>query len=266
MTALSVPVAAAGGSVCALGVLLVGYGITANRVDAGSKPASRRQHHLAGLTPRRLAGLIAAPVLTLAVTGWPVLAGFAALAVLALPRLLAGRRTARHRLERLAALADWSRRLSGVLIAGAGLEHAIAATTPTAPASIAGPVSRLTGRLSGRHPTRDALHAFADELADHTADLLVAALLLAADRRGRGLARILERLADTIETEVDMRRQIDADRATPRTTARYVTAITLITAGLLIGLRRSYVAPFSTTTGQLVLLLWTVPDLVDTRL
>ena len=60
-----------------------------------------------------------------------------------------------------------------------------------------------------------ALRAFADDLADPTGDLVVAALMLAADRRGRGLTRVLEGLAVTVEAEVALRRQVDADRATP---------------------------------------------------
>ena len=50
-----------------------------------------------------------------------------------LPRLFGSRREAARRLERLAALAEWTRRLASVLTAGAGLEQAIAATTHTAP-------------------------------------------------------------------------------------------------------------------------------------
>jgi tight adherence protein B len=78
---------------------------------------------------------------------------------------------------------------------------------------------------------------------------------LAADRRGRGLTRVLENLAVTVEAEVAMRGQVDADRATPRATARYVTIITLATAGLLVLTRRAYVTPFSSATGQLMLAL-----------
>jgi hypothetical protein len=52
--------------------------------------------------------------------------------------------------------------------------------------------------------------------------------------------------------EVAARRRIEADRAKPRTTARAVTAITLviITAGLL---NRGYTGPYGTFLGQVVL-------------
>jgi Flp pilus assembly protein TadB len=249
-------VAGAGGALCGLGVLVA----VAGWQQPTGKPVrpvkvSRFSLWRRRLSARQAAALVAVPVVVLAVTGWPVLAGWSLLAVVLLPRLFAGRRRAARRLDRLAALSEWTRRLASVLTAGAGLEHAVTATTPSAPMAIAGEVSRLAGRLRGRQPATVALRTFADELDDPIADLVVAALILAAERRGRGLSRVLERLAVTVDAEVGMRREVDADRATPRATARYVTLITLVTAALLVLLRRSYVAPFSTATGQLMLLL-----------
>lgn len=249
-------VVGAGGALCGLGVLVAAAGWQRPTGGRVRRPkVTRFGLWSRGLSWRQVAAMVVVPVVVLAVTGWPVLAGWSLLAVVLLPRLFAGRRRAARRLERLAALSEWTRRLASVLTAGAGLEHAINATTPSAPQPIADEVSLLAGRLRGRQPATVALRTFADELADPTADLVVAALMLAADRRGRGLSRVLERLAVTVDAEVAMRRQVDADRATPRATARYVTLITLVTAALLVLLRRSYVAPFSTATGQLMLLL-----------
>jgi len=50
-----------------------------------------------------------------------------------------------------------------------------------------------------------------------------------------------------------MRRRVEADRATPRTTVRYVTVITLVAVGALVLLDRAYLAPFRTAVGQLAL-------------
>lgn len=204
---------------------------------------------------RRWAVRVGVPLLVLVVTGWPVAAVLAVAATVGLPRLLGGRRAAEARIARLEALADWTRRLAGVLSVGAGLEQAIEASIRTAPAPIAPDINALVARLHARTSLQPALRGFADDLNDPTGDLVVAALLLAADRRGRGLAKVLTGLAATVEAEVAMRRAVEADRAAPRTTARWVCYLTLGVTAALFGLNRSYVAPFATPTGQLALLV-----------
>ena len=249
-------VAGLGGTVAAVGLLLAIAGCRGVGADRIRPVADDRfGRWVRSLSWQQAVAIVGLPLLVLAVTGWPVLAGWTLVGVLLLPRLFGSRREAARRLERLAALAEWTRRLASVLTAGAGLEQAITATTQSAPGPIAADVTRLAGRLRSRQSAAAALRAFGDDLADPTGDLVVAALLLAADRRGRGLTRVLEGLAATVEAEVALRRQVDADRATPRATARYVTIITLVTAGLLVLTRRTYVQPFSTATGQLMLAL-----------
>lgn len=251
MTGLS----ALAGATAALGMLLIAVGLVATPDPPGTR--SRRGTWWAGhrVSGRRLGVLVAIPVAVLAVTGWPAAALIALVATAGAPRLLGGRRASETRIARLQALADWTRRLGDVLGAGAGIEQAIEASLPGAPAPIAGDVARLVARLRARHPVQAALRAFGDDLDDPTGDLVVAALLLAADRRGRGLARLLAALAATVEAEVAMRRGIEADRATPRTTARWVLYITLAVVAGLVLFDRTYVAPFGTPTGQVVLAL-----------
>ena len=76
----------------------------------------------------------------------------------------------------------------------------------------------------------------------------------ASQRRGSGLTRVLDGLAETVADEVRMRRQVEADRAKPRTTARAVTLITLVVLALL-AFNTDYIAPYGTGLGQLVLAL-----------
>ena len=116
-------------------------------------------------------------------------------------------------------------RLSGVLTVGVGLEQALVATLRSTPAPIAPEVTRLVARLRARWATEDALRAFADELDDATGDLVAANLILGARRRGAGLASVLEGLAESVAADVRARRQVEADRAKPRATARWVTLI-----------------------------------------
>ncbi len=128
-------------------------------------------------------------------------------------------------------MAEWTRNLAGVLTVGVGLEQALVATLRSAPQPIRPEVSRLVARLRARWTTEDALQEFADELDDATGDLVAAYLILGARRRGTGLASVLQGLAESVADDVAARRQIEADRAKPRATARNVTLITLAVLG-----------------------------------
>ena len=249
MTALS----ALAGATAAIGLTLIVVGFR----GLPDRPAVRRRHFakpaVGRLDYRRISLLVAVPLVTLALTGWPVAALLAVAAGLGLPKMLNGRRAAAARIDRLQALADWTRRLGDVLAAGSGIEQAIESSAGGAPAPISREVATLVSRIRARQPVDRALRDFADELADPTGDIVAAALLLAIDRRGRGLARLLAALATTVEAEVGMRRSVEADRATPRTTARWVVYITLAVCGGLVIFDREYVEPFGSPGGQVVL-------------
>ena len=126
------------------------------------------------------------------------------------------------------------------------------ATLRSTPAAIAPEVTRLVARLRARWVTEDALRAFAYELDDATGDLVAANLILGARRRGAGLASVLEALAESVAADVRARRQVEADRAKPRATARWVT---LISVGVLVILAVSgtYVEPYQSALGQVIL-------------
>ena len=158
------------------------------------------------------------------VTGWLLVLPLGPVVVAGLPVLLLSAPVGVARIEVLQGVEEWTRALSGVLRVGVGLEEALIASARSAPAPIAGEVSRLVARLQARWPTDAALRGFADELGDATADLAAAYLILGARRRGAGLAAVLEALAESVAAEVRARRQVEADRAKPRTTARWVTA------------------------------------------
>jgi tight adherence protein B len=65
---------------------------------------------------------------------------------------------------------------------------------------------------------------------------------------------VLEALAESVAADVRARRQVEADRAKPRATARWVT---LITVGVLLvlGLTGEYIAPYGSPVGQVILVL-----------
>jgi Flp pilus assembly protein TadB len=173
------------------------------------------------------------------------------LLVVGVPALLRSSTTATD-VARLTAIEQWTRGMSGVLTVGSGIEHAIGASVGSTPPAIAPMVNTLAARLNARWPTDAALRAFADDLDDATGDLVAATLILGAHRRGPGLAAVLDDLAATVAEEVRIRRGIEADRAKPRTTARWVTILTLAVLGLL-ALNTTYVRPYGTPLGQVAL-------------
>ena len=87
-----------------------------------------------------------------------------------------------------------------------------------------------------------------------TADKVCAALDPVAVDAGPGLAQALDDLAASVREEVARRRQIEADRAKPRTAVRWMTLISLglVLAGFPVP---DYSAPYSTLLGQLTLAL-----------
>ena len=241
------------------GALLVAGSIAlvAGMRPAPVKPMSSRSRRVSRLasTSRRLRVLLLAGfgvgVVAWLVTGWPLAAVIAPVAAVGLPMLLAAAPAAAS-IDRLTAIEEWARSLSGVLTVGVGLEQALVATLRSTPAPIAPEVGRLVARLRARWATEDALRAFADEFDDATGDLVAANLILGARRRGAGLASVLDGLAESVSADVRARREVEADRAKPRATARWVT---LISASVLVLLAVSgtYVDPYRSPLGQVIL-------------
>ena len=251
---MNVAVATLAGGLIALGVLGVVVGLWPTEEAPREKPATR--HRRLVLTSRtRLLLVIGAGlgILGWLLTGWALALVLAPVAVLGMPALLSAPPAA-TRISRLEAMEEWTRSLAGVLTVGIGLEQALVATLRSTPAPINPEVSRLIARLRARWDTEAALRVFADELDDATGDLIAANLILGARRRGAGLASVLEGLAESVAADVRARRQVEADRAKPRSTARWVT---LISASVLVFLALSgrYVEPYRTPIGQIILVV-----------
>ncbi|MFF3617252.1 type II secretion system F family protein [Streptomyces sp. NPDC002580] len=173
-------------------------------------------------------------------------------AVAGVPWLIAPTQLAQERIGELEGLSEWTQRLAGLLRLGMGLEQAMITSRQGAPEELAEQITDLSDRLRLGWRPQEALRAFAGELDDVTADKVVAALILSVNDRGPGLAQALEDLAGTVREEVAKKRAIEADRAKPRTTVRWMTVITVgvVVAGFFVP---SYTRPYSTLLGQLVL-------------
>jgi Flp pilus assembly protein TadB len=241
------------GGLVALGLLGVVIGLRPTEIPSPQPTAASRRRTLNRRTRILLLAGGALGLVGWLITGWILALVIAPVAVIGLPVLLSAPPAATQ-IARLEAMEEWTRSLSGVLTVGIGLEQALVATLRSTPAPIADEVHRLVTRLRARWDTEKALRAFADELDDATGDLIAANLILGARRRGAGLASVLEGLAESVGADVRARRQVEADRAKPRATARWVT---LISASVLVVLALSgtYVEPYRTPVGQVLLVL-----------
>ena len=193
----------------------------------------------------------AAGVLVASLTGWLIALAVLPLAAAGIPYLLSSPEAGRQ-IKRLEAMEEWTRSLAGVLTVGHGLEQALVTTLRSTPAAIRPEVAALAARLHARWSTADALRAFADDLNDATGDLIAANLILAAQRRGAGLANVLEGLAESVAADVRARRAIEADREKPRSAARWITIITIAVLGLL-AFNGTYIKPYGSPLGQSIL-------------
>src|SRR6266511_3373126 len=140
------------------------------------------------------------------------------------------------------------------LAGGQAAQQAAVATAPLAPRPDP-PTGARPGRASGAPGARlvPALHAFADELADPTADLVVAALVLSSQRQARRVGELLGALARAARDDATMRLRVEAGRARTRTSARVVVGVTLAMAVGLVVLNRGYLAPYDSAFGQLIM-------------
>ena len=248
--------AAVSGALIVAGILGVAIGLrrTPERAFAPSRTSpslSRRWPTLSARTWTLLLIGSAAGVLVALLTGWLIAVVLAPAVLAGLPVLLSAPAAA-AKINRIEAMEEWSRSLSGVLTVGIGLEEALIATLRSTPESIRPEVGQLVARLRARWSTEQALRAFADDLDDATGDLIAANLILGARRRGAGLATVLESLAESVAADVRARRAVEADRAKPRATARWVTLITMAVLAVL-ALTGSYIKPYGTPLGQIIL-------------
>ncbi|MEU6158819.1 type II secretion system F family protein [Streptomyces sp. NPDC047130] len=204
-------------------------------------------------TRRRVTVAAVCGVVAGALTGWPVGALLTAAALLTLPGLLGPDRQASCRTEQMEALGTWTEMLRDTLSSAAGLEQAVLATADIAPAPLESELRALAVEVRAGRPLPSALRAFAEAVDDPLADVVVAALLMAAEQQARQLGSVLGELAESVREQVAMRQRIDAGRASVRTGVRVTVVVTLgMTVGLVV-FNRSYLQPFDTAAGQGVL-------------
>ncbi|MCE7011729.1 type II secretion system F family protein [Kibdelosporangium philippinense] len=245
------------GAGLAVGVLLIVAGLRGRPVRSAAP--SRLGTWLAAHHDRKQVGWLVVAVLAGlavgAITGWVVGAVLTVVAVVSLPRILGSNVDHKRHLERIEAIAGWTEMLRDTLVAAAGLEQAILATAPACPEAIREEITELAIRLERGERLAPSLRHLADQLRDPTADLVISALVLAAEHQARQLADLLGELASEAREQASMRMRVEAGRARTRTSVRVIVITTLSFAAGLVLLNRGYLAPYDTAFGQIMLLL-----------
>lgn len=204
---------------------------------------------------RRVAVTVAAAAMAGWSTGWPVAAVLAAAAVWWLPTMLGPDRAHQLGVAKIEAVAGWAEQLRDTLAAASGLEQAIITTARTAPAAIRPAVADLAARVHAGERLPVALAHAARAVADPTADLVVAALTMAAQQQSRQLAELLAALAAAAREEAAGRMRTSVARAQVRTSVRVIVAATAGLAAVLVVFDGGYLAPYNGVEGQLILVL-----------
>ncbi|WP_232668633.1 type II secretion system F family protein [Pseudonocardia sp. TRM90224] len=202
---------------------------------------------------RRVSLGVVAAVGAVAVTGWPVAAGMAVAGVWWLPRVLGPDRELGAAVARIEAVAGWAEQLRDTLAAAAGLEQAITATAATAPLVVRPAVAAVAARIKAGERLPVALRQAAQEIADPTGDLVIAALTLASQQQARQLGDLLAALAAAAREVAAGRMRTAVARARVRTSVRVIVGATLAFSSGLVLLNSPYLTPYGTLEGQIVL-------------
>ncbi|MDH6130512.1 type II secretion system F family protein [Kitasatospora sp. GP82] len=259
--------AGVGGVLAVAGLLLATFGLIGTQASTRARPQSRLERTLRGAVSRPdgtgpptvwadhrslLVGAVVLGLLVWLFTSWLMGGLLSAAAVLGLPWIVQPGRGSKAQIQRLEALEEWVRRLSDIHTAGVALEQAVASSLRSAPKTITPQLTRLTARLASGWRAQAAYWAFADELNDASADSVAALMITHVQDHGAGLSTALKGLAAQLAEEVLMRRKVEADREKPRTNMRWVGLFCLAVFALSM-FSGSYVEPYSTATGQFLL-------------
>jgi len=224
--------------------------------EKGSASSNRRSKALTRWNQevrRRAAVAVVVAVVVGLATRWPIAVIAAGALTWLWPTMFGGAKAGAAQLERLEGIATWTESLRDTIAGSIGLEQAITHSLDAAPGTVQAPLQRLVGRLRAHVPLPVALSGFAEEFDDASVDLVAAALILNSRLRGSGLVGTLTALADSAREELEMRRKIEEGRKVLRRAAAIIVGVTVAFAAGLILFSRTYVEPYGTPAGQVML-------------
>jgi Flp pilus assembly protein TadB len=237
------------GATVVAGVLLLVAGLRPHAET--ERPGARRPTAFAGsLRPERILWAVAGGALALVVTRWPVAAAVGALGAWQVAAAVG--RPDDDSAARAEAIALWAEILRDALGTSWEIETVLKATAPTAPRLIRADVEAATERLA-YVSFDEVLDDLAARLGDGSGDLVVSALRLAGRSGGRQVRDILDSVSEAAYDEADALRRIDVARERPRSSARLVAAIVVVTVVASAVLFRDWLEPYDRVEGQLAL-------------
>ena len=189
---------------------------------------------------------------TLIVTGWIVVAGSVALLVAAIPGISRPSIQTRNEQELVDGIATWTEQLRDTLAGAHGLEQAIVATSVHAPLVLQAHVKKLASFI-GYGSLEDGIRRFGDDLDNSTADFVVAALVTASQHQARDLGMLLTQIAQCARDESKMRSRVWVGRARTRSAIKIIATVIAVFVLGLFTFNRTYLQPYSSIQGQVVL-------------
>ncbi len=248
---MTAALALAAGALIGCGLFLVWMGLRRAPRPGLRALAADRRSSLDRRTMQVATG-VALALVVLLVTSQPVAAVLVAGSALSLPSVFGGRAARDAEIARAESIATWAGQLRDMLSGGSGLLETIEASAPYAPLPIRPHVERLAvGMRRGRLVA--ALRAFAAEVDDPMADLVVASLVVAATEPVGRLGELLGMLAARTNEQAALRMRIDKDRAQVRTQVRGVVLVSVVSVVGLMVFNRDLLTAYETADGQLVL-------------
>jgi tight adherence protein B len=192
--------------------------------------------------------------LTFFVTGTPLVALVPAAAAVTIPRAYYGRRRAAHLREVQAAWPDGLRDIGASLAAGRSLGHALNALAATGPPPLRDAFARFPSLARMLGPVA-ALEVVKAELADPTSDRVIEVLILAQERGGPIVARILDDLVRATTKDLKVLDEIESEGLEMKLNARAVLVmpwLVLVALTIRAGAFREF---YSSSAGLVVVLV-----------
>jgi len=194
----------------------------------------------------------AAAIAAWSVTGWPAAGAIVGAAAGVIPQLFGIGRRRKELNQRTEALASWAEMLRDSISSHAGLREAISVTARVAPIPIRSEVQELAVRAE-REPLPDALRRFGSQVDDPLADLIVAAMIIAAERQAQRLADLLTQIASAARDTSGMRLRVETGRARTYTSSKVLVMFTFGLAVTLLLFAPEFMCPFDTAMGKVVM-------------
>lgn len=232
---------------CGIYLMVAGLRPRPRQLREVRRPAPGQDHVLVQVVVAILVGLV-----VLVLSGWSVGAVLAGGVAVALPSVFGGKAARDAEIAKVEAVATWAGQLRDLLSGGSGLLETIEASAPHAPGPIRTQVANLVAGMRGGRLV-PALRAFAEDVDDPMADLVVASLVVASTEQVGRLGELLGMLAARSAEQAQLRLRIDKDRASVRTQVRGVVLVTIACMVGLMAFDRDLLGAYDSAEGQVVL-------------